>query len=252
MTFAPEAILEVRRFLKHEDGDLSDVELGIVGGPSHITEGTSYHLGADQLKMFKNPYSARTSRDRAGLSNAASALDIDDDLDELRQMSVWLVDQCRAGAPDTLDIREVIYSPDGVRVLRWDRERGQQSLPFPDSDLSHRTHTHVSWYRDSEFRSKVGPFQRFFGENMAIDENSFNILIWRVDAEIYDLPSVRGGPLEGERNEPHHARKAIETRITGIENMLKEILAKPPGSVDPEAIRPVVRQELDGTGLAKK
>lgn len=162
MTYAPNTIKGVRAYLKGKDADLSDVELGIVGGPSHILAGTSYHLGADQLKMYKNPYSARTPRDKAGLSNAASALDIDDDLDELRPLSAWLVQECRKNAADTRDIREVIYSPDGVAVLRWDRERGVTSAPFADSDLSHRTHTHISWYRDSEFRDKTAVFKRFF------------------------------------------------------------------------------------------
>lgn len=162
MTFAPETIRAVRALLKGEDPDLDDNELGIVGGPSHVTTGTSYHLGKDQLIMSKNPYSARTSRDLAGLSNAASALDIDDDLDELRELSVWLVAECRANAPDTRDICEIIYSPDGVQVLQWDRERGVTSAPRTHSDLSHRMHTHISWYRDSEFRDKTAVFRRFY------------------------------------------------------------------------------------------
>lgn len=162
MTYAPATILALRQYLKGHDEDLSNPEVGIVGGPSHVLQGTSYHLGRDQLKANRDPYSARNPRDRAGLSNAASALDIDDDLDELAELSVWLVEQCRAGAPDTLDIREIIYSPDGAKVLRWDRERGQTAKPVPDSDLSHLTHTHISWYRDSEFRDKTNPFRRFF------------------------------------------------------------------------------------------
>lgn len=167
MTYAPASIIEVRTFLKGEDADLDNVELGIVGGPSHILTGTSYHLGADQLKMSKNPYSARTARDRNGLANpatrdAACALDIDDDLDELRPLSIWLVNQCRAQALDTLDIREIIYSPNGVDVYTWDREQGVTSLPQKRGNSSHRTHTHISWYRDSVLRPKVGPFKRFY------------------------------------------------------------------------------------------
>lgn len=184
MTFAPASIKEVRALLKGEDPDLSDVELGIVGGPGHVLTGTSYHLGKDQLKFSKDPYSARTARDKAGLSNAASALDVDDDLDELRALSVWVVAECRAGAPDTLDIREVIYSPDGVIVLQWDRERGMTSLPRPHSDLSHRTHTHFSWYRDSEFRDKTAPFRRFFGGNTVPDNKQHQQAL--KDAGFYD------------------------------------------------------------------
>ena len=41
MTFAPPTILAVRALLKGEDQDLDNNELGIVGGPSHISSGTS-------------------------------------------------------------------------------------------------------------------------------------------------------------------------------------------------------------------
>lgn len=172
MTVASPELLEARAVIKSEDPDLSNDEVGIVGGPSHILTGTSYHLGKDQLKMSKNPYSARTARDKAGLANPAtanfaSALDIDDDLDELREMSEWLVAECRRPNPhpDTLDIREIIYSPDGVNVWTWDREKGQTSAPEKRGDVSHRKHTHVSWYRDAGLRDKAGIFRRFFNRH---------------------------------------------------------------------------------------
>ena len=61
------------------------------------------------------------------------------------------------------DVREIIYSPDGQRVLRWDRERGASSMPRPgEADASHLTHTHVSFYRDSEHRDKVPLFAPYF------------------------------------------------------------------------------------------
>lgn len=167
MTTASPKLLEARDFLKSQDPDLSDAEVGIVGSLSHIATGTSYHLGGDQLKLAKNPYSARTARDRAGLAdpavaNFASALDIDDDLDELRNMSVWIVGECRAGSSDTADIREVIYTPDGVTVWTWDRELGGGSAPQRRGDSSHLTHTHISWYRDAGLRDKAGIFRRYF------------------------------------------------------------------------------------------
>lgn len=172
MTIASPALLEARAVIKSEDADLSNDEVGISGGPSHVATGTSYHLGKDQLKMSRNPYSARTARDKAGLANPAtanfaSALDIDDDLDELRELSDWLVAECRRPHPhpDTLDIREIIYSPDRVNVWTWDREKGQTSAPEKRGDSSHRTHTHVSWYRDAGLRDKAGIFRRFFNRH---------------------------------------------------------------------------------------
>lgn len=248
MTYAPATILAVRAFLKGEDPDLIDPELGIVGGPSHVATGTSYHLGRDQLILSKNPYSARTARDKAGLSNAASAIDIDDDLDELRPMSAWMVAQCQAGAPDAADIREIIFSPNGVNVYRWDRERGQTSLPVPDSDLSHRSHTHVSYYRDSEFRDKVGLYQRYFeGEDMATRYEINSDQYWWETAR--DQDPIKGITL-GDGSNISVPNLPLQ-RFKRIEDKLDQLLAKPPGAVDPELIRAIVRQELDKTGLGE-
>lgn len=244
MTFAPETIKEARAYLKSRDPDLSDSELGIVGGSSHVVTGTSYHLGRDQLKMSRNPYSARTARDLRGLSNAASALDIDDDLDELRPLSIWLVEQCRAGAPDTLDIREIIYSPDGTQVLQWDAQRG---TIVSHSDLSHRTHTHISYYRDSEHRDKVGLFRRFFeGGNVS----------WQ---EVLPGTDTAGNPtrftaaqiLGGANN----AAWTAANNSTAILSKLDDLIGPNPVDVAALAqalaphIRAMVRAELDGTKL---
>jgi hypothetical protein len=34
---------------------------------------------------------------------------------------LWLVGRCKAGDPDAADIREIIYTPDGKTVQRYDR-----------------------------------------------------------------------------------------------------------------------------------
>lgn len=159
MTFAPASLLALRSFL-HPLTGLSAVSLGIVGDTAHAAKGTSYHLGADDLSA--TAYSRQTARDVAGLSNAASAIDIGT-FPRLRAMSMWLVVQARQNAPGTSDMREIIYSPDGVNVLRWDRERGYASVPKTgEADDSHRSHTHISWYRDAEKRDHVVAFRPFF------------------------------------------------------------------------------------------
>lgn len=164
MTYAPASLLDWRRVFTRRYPHIPATQFGIVGGPSHVAAGTSYHLGLDQLKMSRDPYSARTRRDRNGLTNAASAGDITDGIGPslLRELSQWIVAECRRGAADSLDIREVIFSPDGNAVLTWDRERGVGSFAMPRGDASHRRHTHVSWYRDSEFKDRASLFERFF------------------------------------------------------------------------------------------
>lgn len=170
MTFAPPTLRAARALLVDNldmhpgtgsyPADLDPAEVGIVGDRPHVDGGVSYHLGEDDLDMSSNPYSVRTARDRAGLSDAASAVDIGEfrittELGTFthRDFAVWLVRQCQANAPDTRDVREVIYSPDGTRVLRYDRERGYASAPREgEADTTHRTHNHASMYRDAEFR----------------------------------------------------------------------------------------------------
>lgn len=177
MTYAPQTLLDVRHWLQAGWPQLSDNEVGIVGGPSHVETGTSYHLGEDELKMGKNPYSARTARDKAGLADpeiedAACALDIDDDWPLLREFSIWVVDQCRRPNPhpDTLDIREVIYSPDGKTVWTWDREHGQTSPPEQRGSSSHLTHSHMSRYRDATRNPLLPLFKRFMTEREGGDD----------------------------------------------------------------------------------
>jgi hypothetical protein len=160
VTYNPPTLRDLGRYWTAHGG----TNLGVVGDTRHQAKGTSYHLGASQLTA--TAYSRRTARDRAGLTEAASAIDLgrfNGSLGHLRTFSKWLVKRCQLNSPGTQDIREVIYTDDGKRVLRWDRERGVVSAPRTgEADSSHLTHTHVSFYRDSEKRSKVGVFAPYF------------------------------------------------------------------------------------------
>jgi len=151
MTYAPAALKAAQVYLR-ERTSLPWVSLGIVGDADHRG---GYHQGEPNVPA--SDYSRdESTRDENGLSGAASALDIGD-FPRLRELSLWIVAQCKAGAPDTRDIREVIYTPDGRTVARWDRLGIRSS-----GDSSHLSHTHISYHRDSEARDKVGLFRRFF------------------------------------------------------------------------------------------
>jgi hypothetical protein len=166
-TFAPDRLQDARRFLLQHLGPfgLTSAEVGIVGDTAHADGGSSYHLGKAQLRP--DSYTITESvRDRNGLSNAASGMDVgeftatvDGKRHTLRSFSIWLVAQCKAGAPDTADIREVIYSPDGNVVKRWDRLNRRTT-----GDSSHLWHTHISYFRDSEHRDKTALFRRYLTE----------------------------------------------------------------------------------------
>ncbi|MEU8662645.1 hypothetical protein [Actinoplanes philippinensis] len=162
MTVAKANHLTARRLLlEHLDrhpgrtvhDDLDPLEAGIVGDAGHAGGGDSYHLGRDDLRAGRDRYSVDESRrDRDGLDEHASALDIGffkirtpRGAFDLYDFNAWLVPLCRADDPDTRDLREVIYSPDGETVRRWDR-LGRRTT----GDDGHRTHTHLSEHRDAD------------------------------------------------------------------------------------------------------
>ncbi|MCX5066893.1 hypothetical protein OOJ91_13660 [Micromonospora lupini] len=164
MTRAPSNLQAVRSLLlahlnvdpnSDRPADLEPAEVGIVGDPAHRG---GYHCGSD--RVVTNDYSVvESSRDRAGLTLDAAALDVGGfsvrsagRTHTLPSFSLWCVGQCAANAPDTRDIREIIYSPDGTTVKRWDR-LGKRS----SGDSSHRWHTHFSFFRDA---IKAGRDQR--------------------------------------------------------------------------------------------
>ncbi|HEX7742799.1 MAG TPA: DUF1906 domain-containing protein, partial [Sphingobium sp.] len=147
MTYAPQDLLNVRAYLAAQTG-LPDVALGIVGDEAHSNSG--YHIGATGVASFDysrdeaNPL----SRDNPDpLTAAASAVDLGGDFPRFREITLGLVAACEGGDPRTRDIREIIYTPDGVNVRRYDREGVRDT-----GDSSHLAHTHVSFYRDSEGR----------------------------------------------------------------------------------------------------
>jgi hypothetical protein len=170
MTANPRTLQDLGAFWTSKGG----VNLGVVGNQKHCA---GYHLGRDRI--YSNcackpdgtcvpgkgsvDYSVQTARDKAGLSNSASAIDLgklNGSLANLFRFSSWLARQCLDNAPGTSDIREVIYSPDGKRVLGF---KDGIAFLIPDyGDRSHLTHTHISYYRDSEARDKRPLFERYW------------------------------------------------------------------------------------------
>jgi hypothetical protein len=162
MTFAPPTIVDLQRLYVAHGG----VGLGIVGDTGHVSTGTSYHLGKSQLTA--TAYSRVLPRDKAGLSEAASAIDlgaIDGSLAKLQAFSRWLVAECQKDRDGFAhDVREVIFSPDGKVVHRWSGPDNKvYDVPLDTANnRGHLTHTHISFYRDSEFRSKVALFAPYW------------------------------------------------------------------------------------------
>jgi hypothetical protein len=159
VTFNPPTLQELGRYWVAQGG----VNLGVVGDASHVGGGTSYHLGKSQLTA--TAYSRQTARDKAGLSEAASAIDLgrlDGTLGNLYEFSRWFAGECMDHRTEYRDVREVIFwSTARDRVIGWSSLAPDQWIN-DYGDLSHKTHTHISFYRDSEFRAKVPLFAPYF------------------------------------------------------------------------------------------
>lgn len=168
MTYAPASLKALATYWMSRGG----VNLGIVGDAAHQAR-ASYHNGRDVITKYgrtrETDYTIRTDRDWRGLTDAASAIDLGQlqgSYRGLREFSSWLVARCRINVTGTDMIREIIWSPDGATVLRWDRERGYASAPRAgEADSSHLTHTHISFYRDTEGQDKIGLFAPYFEED---------------------------------------------------------------------------------------
>lgn len=166
MTFAPRTLLDLGAYWTNQGG----VNLGIVGDVNHTI---GYHLGRDRIYgpmgQGDDDYSVQHRRDKAGLTNAAAAIDLGKlgfSYDRLQDFSSWLVTRCQDKAAGTQDIREIIYSPDGYRVQRYSGIDGAIHTGPGNGDASHRTHTHISYFRDSEARDKVAVFAAYWEDDM--------------------------------------------------------------------------------------
>lgn len=254
-TFAPDNLRRVRTLLlEHLDfhkgsyaypADLDPDEVGIVGNAAHRG---GYHCGRDRLDPRTDYSVAESSRDRNGLSFAASAIDVGQfsvaaggGTHDLRSFSAWLVRQCQAGTPDSQAIREVIYSPDGRAVKRWDRLRRRGT-----GDSSHLYHTHVSYFRDTENSDKVPLYRRYLEEigviRMALTQADAKLVVDTLMARKLrsPLPDDQGAdpPVEyayadtfrygrtDTRREVDRGVEALLTRFSVLEAKQDQALAK--------------------------
>lgn len=251
MTRAPENIREVRDLLlahlnvdqsRVRAADLEPEEAGIVGDPAHHG---GYHCGSD--RVLDRDYSVdESSRDRNGLTLDAAALDVGEftvtvkgRTHNLRTFSSWCVGQCMADMPDTRDIREIIYSPDGVVVKRWDRLKRRAT-----GDVSHTWHTHFSFHRDAikADRDLTPLFRRYLAtigllESAEVLEDGMEV---NLTSEAQDSVAAKAasrvwaatyGPTETTSSRLAEARdEARKGRLTG-----EAILARL-GGLDTEAV----------------
>ncbi|MEV4521485.1 hypothetical protein AB0J77_14750 [Micromonospora tulbaghiae] len=249
MTSAPANLLAVRNLLltylnvdknKVRADDLEPAEVGIVGDVNHRG---GYHCGSN--RVVTNDYSVvESSRDRTGLTLNASALDVGmfevrsgGKVHNLPSFSVWCVGQCVADAPDTRDIREIIYSPDGQTVRRWDRLGRRTS-----GDSSHLFHTHFSFFRDATKagRDQTPLFRRYLASIGLVDsdellEDGMDVnltptAIGQVATKVWSAtwgPETAGGRLAEARDEARKARLTGEAVLAAVKGLdTKAVIAR--------------------------
>ncbi len=228
MTYAPQDLLTVRQYLLDKTG-IDPNAVGVVGDDDHPD---GYHVGNNALAAvgkLTSDYSKRESAlDRPG-TNAASALDVgnfvhvrpDGTVVTLRSLSLDLVAACKAGDPRAADVREVIYTPDGVTVRRWDR-LGIRTT----GDRSHLYHTHISFFRASEGRRAqpgniLGLLQALIEGDDVTPEQAILLQsdAWRTHTIINDEEKVpANAPLiAGQPN-------LLRARLVGLESKVDQLI----------------------------
>ena len=258
MTSAPANLLAARSLMldyldiqpAHTDDDLESAEVGIVGDPAHRG---GYHCGSD--RVVPKDYSVHeSSRDRAGLTIAASALDVGwfevrsrGAVHNLRTFSVWCVEQCKANTADSRDIREIIYTDNGKTVRRWDR-LGKRST----GDSSHLYHTHFSFFRDATKagRDQRPLFRRYLTEigmiEMPLTSDDVDAV---AEAVLAANAGSRNTPVRwiDRTNQIHATVTALTgqvTALTSVVEALGETIRSGGGSVDTAAILAGVDERL--------
>jgi hypothetical protein len=158
-TVNPPKLVDLAKFWVDNGG----VNLGIKGDAKHMHRGVSYHLGKGDL--IDTAYSIQSKRDRKGLTKSASAIDLgklDGTLPNLRAFSRWLVRRCQADSTVRRDIREIIYTEAGKSVQRYSGIDNKIHKGPGNGDASHINHTHISYFRDTEFNDRIEVFRPFF------------------------------------------------------------------------------------------
>lgn len=224
MSMAPQSLKEVKRYLVSKTGK-AGANFGIRGfvGKKRVW---GYHLGKSDIfgpgGYGWRDYSVKRKRDRAGLTEASSAMDIRLNIPTLKDLVVYLRAEAAAGRADLMEI----LGPDANgQAKRYAKPAWNKALRADDS---HKWHVHVSFPRDTEFDDRVAMFEGFFGPRDVVapdvpDEPAEG----ETPPVDPDLPEATPPPAEGEMPDPVEEIKTelseIASSLIGIVNDLDDL-----------------------------
>jgi hypothetical protein len=167
MSSAPQTLVDLRKFLA-DQYDVPAKNFGI-RGTCTARRPWGYHLGKADIfgdcGKKRRDYSIQYRRDRLGLTEASAGFDIKLPIGKLKALCAYLVQQGRSGyqfGGKTLIVEVLGPDQNGV-AKRWARDTNW--LPVDARD-DHEWHIHVSFYRDTEFISKLPLFARHLGVDL--------------------------------------------------------------------------------------
>lgn len=236
------------------------MDVGIAGDERHQKTG-GYHIGRSGLAAIgryhpqahagdpNEDYSARTARDRRGLDENASAMDVGDNWPRGGRPA-WirfnnlLVAALRANDPALSAVRGVNYTPDGATKLRTDRE---QHWAVSGSSDSVDMHTHIEFYRDTEghrdgvFARLVALIGQAINGGKATDMDLTDTFqtpsgetktVKNFLGDVYDVAMNGKGPFAARVEQQLSTVAAGNVDLNALAAALAPLLPKPPSAAD--------------------
>lgn len=200
MSVAPAPLKELRRYLLAITGNTERGNFGIASGVS-AKRNQGYHLGKSDIfgegGLGWKDYSIQRPRDKAGLTDAAAAIDIKLPISELKKLAAFLVAEAKAGrAPDLV---QVIGPGSDGRAYEWNKGSWGSPIRRAVGD-GHEWHIHLSFHRDSENRDKVILFRLFF-EPELFTGDSPEVRLWQERLNAHGFPVTIDGFMGPETDE---------------------------------------------------
>jgi hypothetical protein len=221
--YAPASLLALGKGLRTFFSLPADA-IGVKGNNLHLR---GYHRSYAWLRNSRyctdRSYStSETPGNRApGDPNWLAAIDITLPGDKLIPMCRRLDDAVRAGRLEK--VTEWYGNDDGDnRVDGFDNIRDVAAA----SDDSHLWHAHLSLDRGRVNEDHTDLLKVLTGvQDMAINEEDFKALIWRVEALLANRETVAGGPLPGEVNQLRAWAGDVRGGLTGLMTRMADLSA---------------------------